>query len=301
MSWSFELVQPPYGGVSEGPLWYGSSLLYTHIQGCRIMRYDPRKDTLEVFREHTNYANGLSQDAGNLIYACEGGARRVVRYEDGGTTTVLADSFKGERLNIPNDLVVDPQGRVWFTDPYYEGSAGPFSYYRTNKQLEHDSVFRLERQSDGTWTIERMTLDTTRPNGILFSLDCRTLYVAQSGRRSDEKRELRAYPVAEGGRLGPYTVLHDFGEHRGVDGMCLDTDGNIVATAGSDQAGPGPAIYVFSPSGDVLEFHSLPAQRPTNCAFGDDDLGSLYITTTEGHLFRTRTNRQGHPVGAGLG
>jgi len=293
MSWDLELLQEPYGAVSEGPVWDGSTLLYTQIQACRIMQFDPRGQSLSVYRDHTNYANGLAYDAQNRIYACEGGERRVVRYELDGGLTVLADRFEGQRLNIPNDLVVDPQGRVWFTDPFYEGAAGPFSYDRANKELDHDSVYRLDSLSDGSFSIQRITLDTTRPNGLLFSLDYETLYVAQSGRRSDEKRQLRAYSVAADRQPDSFAVLHDFGEHRGVDGMCLDIEGNIIATAGWELGGPGPSIYVFSPTGEVLERHPLPAKRPTNCAFGDEDLRSLYITTTEGHLFRARTDRQG--------
>ena len=293
MTWEFELIQPPYGDVSEGPVWDGSALLYTQIQACRIMRYDPQTKELSVYRTDTNYANGLVMDSERRILACEGGARRVVRYEPNGNVTVLADGFEGSRLNIPNDLVLDGQGRIWFTDPFYEGAGGPFSYDRTNKDLDHDSVYRLDPAADGSWQVRRMTFDTTRPNGLLFSQDYRTLYVAQSGRRPDEKRELRAYPVEDDGRLGACTVWHDFGEYRGVDGMCLDTAGNIFATAGFELGGPGPSIYVFSPNGEVLQRHDVPALRPTNCAFGDEDLTALYITTTEGHLFRVQTDHQG--------
>ena len=293
MSWEFELLQKPYGAVSEGPIWDGSVLRYSQIQACRIMRFDPRDNSINVYRPDTNYANGLALDAQNRICACEGGARRVVRYEEDGSTTVLADQFEQQRLNVPNDLVIDPQGRIWFTDPYYEGSAGPFSYDRAHKDLDHDSVYRLSPQSDGSWTIERMTLDTTRPNGLLLSLDHKTLYVAQSGRGPDEKRELRAYPIPDAGPLGSGTVLHDFGEHRGIDGMCLDTEGNIIATAGWKSGGLGSGIYVFSPDGELLELHTVPADRPTNCAFGDADRKTLYVTTLEGHLFRARTERQG--------
>jgi gluconolactonase len=295
-TWDFERLQAPYGAVSEGPVWDGETLLYTQIQACRIVRFDPSCGSLTVFRDGTNYANGLTMDAQHRIYACEGGARRVVYYREGQPATVLADAFEGQRLNIPNDLALDNLGRVWFTDPFYEGAGGPFSFDRANKDLDHDSVYRLDPQADGSWTIRRMTFDTTRPNGLLFSADFATLYVAQSGRRPDEKRELRAYPVEANGTLGEFTVLHDFGEHRGVDGMCLDTGGNIVATAGWENGGPGPSIYVFSPSGEVLERHPVPAQRPTNCAFGDKDLRTLYVTTTEGHLLRARTARQGKPL-----
>ena len=293
MTWEFELLAPPYGAVSEGPVWDGSTLLYTQIQACRIMRYDPQTTGLSVFRTDTNYANGLVMDPEMRILACEGGARRVVRYERNEGITVLADGFEGQHLNIPNDLVVDAQGCVWFTDPFYEGAAGPFSYDRASRELDHDSVYRLKPTGDENWTIERMTFDTTRPNGLLLSADNKTLYVAQSGRCPEEKRELRAYPVEDVGRLGTCTVLHDFGAHRGVDGMCLDAAGNIFATAGFELGGPGPSIYVFSPDGEVLQRHDVPAQRPTNCAFGDQNLSALYVTSTEGHLFRVQTDHQG--------
>jgi gluconolactonase len=295
VSWKFELLDEPYGAVSEGPVWDGSGLLYTQIQACRIMRFEPKTGKRSVYRSDSNYANGLTFDSQKRLYACEGGARRVVRYEP-GMTTVLADRFEGKRFNIPNDLVVDKQGRVWFTDPYYEGAGGPFSYDRANKELDHDSVYRLDPRADGGWPVQRATFDTTRPNGLLFSLDQQALYVAQSGRRADEKRQLRAYPVKGDGTLGACTVLHDFGEHRGIDGMRLDSEGNIVATAGWELGGPGPMIYVFSPEGKILEQHPVPAKRPTNCAFGDEDLQTLYVTTTEGHLFRARTERRGNPL-----
>jgi len=298
MSWSFDLLDPPYGGVSEGPVWNGSHLLFTHIQQSRILRYDPATGAVTTEREGTNYANGLAYDDAGRLYACVGGgdehSRRVVRYEAGGGETVLADRFEGKRLNIPNDLVVDPRGRVWFTDPFYEGAAGPWSKDRTHKDLDHDSVYRLDPAEGGRWDITRVTFDTTRPNGLLFSADFRILYVAQSGRTAEEKRQLRAYPVREDGTLGEAAVLHDFGAHRGIDGMCLDAEGNIVATAGWEQGGPGPSIYVFAPDGAVLERHPVPCTRPTNCCFGGADMETLFVTTIEGHLLAARTGRPGH-------
>ena len=304
--WKFETLDPACGAVTEGPAWDGSGLLFTRIQQSRIMRYDPVTAACSVWRENTNCANGLTFDSQGRLYGCEGGAtvdaRRVVRYEPDGGVTVLADHFEGKRLNIPNDLVVDPDGCVWFTDPYYEGAAGPWSFDRANKELDHDSVYRLDPRPEGAWKITRVTFDTTRPNGLLFSLDYRTLYVAQSGREPVEDRQLRAYPIKPDKSLGAPQVLHDFGEHRGIDGMRLETEGNIVATAGWELGGPGPMVYVFSPSGRVLETHPVPCRRPTNCAFGGSDLTTLYVTTIEGFLFRARTERTGRvlypPLGA---
>ena len=265
--------------------------MFTHIPGSIILKFDPKTSISTIYREGTNHANGLTFDSEGSLYACEGGARRVVRY-DGEDTVVLADNFEGKKFNVPNDLAIDPDGNVWFTDPYYEGPGGDWSLDRANKELEHDSVYRID-MSGGTPEVSRVTFDTTRPNGLLFSLDYKTLYVAQSGRNPEEKRELRAYPVNGDGTLGDFSVLHDFGDHRGVDGMVLDTEGNIVACAGFEESGPGPAIYIFSPSGEVLETHPTLLDRPTNCTFGGEDLSTLFVTNGDGFLMKAFTDRQG--------
>jgi gluconolactonase len=296
MDWEFELIAGPYGGTTEGPAWDGEALLFTHIPESRILRYDPRTGAVAEFRKYTNRTNGLAFSADGHLYGCQSGSRRIVRFNADGSTAVLADRLDGRLHNHPNDLAADRQGRIWFTDPFGRLPApGP----QLQGLLEHASVLRLERRPDRTWMIRRMTYDTTSPNGILVSQDQQTLYVAQSGYAEDRPRELRAYPIREDGTLGPYTVLHTFGidhrgPHRGVDGMCLDTEGNIIACAGWQQSGPGPMIYVFSPSGQVLETRAMPVDRPTNCTFGDADLRTLYITTGGGHLYRVRnTRRQG--------
>ena len=102
----------------------------------------------------------------------------------------------------------------------------------------HESVYRLDPAADGAWAIRRMTFDTTKPNGLLLSPDERTLYVAQSHYGEGNKRELRAYPIRDDDTLGPYEVLHTFYPHRGIDGMTLDAEGNIVATAAGGRAAP---------------------------------------------------------------
>jgi gluconolactonase len=156
----------------------------------------------------------------------------------------------------------------------------------------------MDPQKDGSYTVTRATFDNTKPNGILVSRDQDTLYVAESSFERGINRELRAYPIMDDGSLGKYRTLFTWGEdhrgvHRGIDGMCLDAEGNIVATAGWEVAGAGPMIYVFSPTGRVLETHPVPANRPTNCCFGGPDLSTLFVTSTEGHFFKAQTNRTG--------
>jgi gluconolactonase len=285
MSWTLEPIAGPVD-FAEGPAWDGTGLLFSDIANSRVMRYDAATRQTSTFREGTNEANGLMLDRDGRLYACEGGGRRIARYEPDGGTTVLADRFEGRRLNSPNDLAIDARGRVWFTDPRYGDK-------RDDMELDHESVFRLDPQPDGSWSIRRMTFDTTRPNGLLISADQRTLYVAQSEYGEDRKRELRAYPIRDDDTLGPHEVLHNFYPHRGIDGMCLDVDDNIIATAGWEVSGPGGMIYVFASNGRVLETHPVPSNRPTNCTFGGPNLTALYVTTASGHVFRAQTERRG--------
>ena len=295
MGWHFETLLEPIG-LTEGPVWDGRSLLFTNIPNSRIMRYDPDSGEVSIWREGTNEANGLMLDRGGVLNACEGGGRRMVQYMEGRETIEVCAEYEGHRLNSPNDLAIDSSGRIWFTDPRY----GDF---RDDMELDHESVYRLDRQADGNWRPERVTFDTTAPNGLLLSPDESVLYVAQSKHGEGEWRELRAYPICEegpgddGAIVGSHEVIHNFYPHRGVDGMCLDSEGNIVATAGSGTSGPGGMIYVFAPNGRVLETHPLPCDSPTNCTFGGSDLRDLYVTSLEGHLLRARTDRKGLELG----
>lgn len=293
----FTIVAGPFGGVTEGPAWDGETLLFTHIPTSRILSFDRATRLTSIHREGTNWCNGTMFDSEGRYYGCEGGARRVVRYEADGEATVLTGDYEGKKYNIPNDLAIDTQGRIWFTDPWYEGAGGPWSDDRTPMELDHESVYRLDPVPNGGTggyaPAARVTTDTTRPNGLLFNTDHSVLYIAQSGRNLDEKRQLRAYAVQADGSLGDPDILHDFGDWRGIDGMVLDTDGNIWATAGTDRGGPGSSIYVFSPSGEVIERHPLPVNEPTNCTFAGPDLSDLYVTSIDGYLLWTPTGATG--------
>jgi gluconolactonase len=295
MSWKFELLMKPTGvPLTEGPAWDGEFLYFTHIQASRIMRYDPQSGALTEWRGGTNRTNGLAFDLQGGLFGCCSGGRAIVRFDPDGKNVTIADRVDGRKLNTPNDLAIDRKGRIWFTNPINRGN-----WDKTEKtELDNMSVLRADPQSDGSYKVTRVTFDNTQPNGILVSKDQGTLYVAESSYTRGVARELRAYPIQGDGSLGKYRTLFTWGEdhrdvHRGIDGMCLDAEGNIIATAGYYASGSGPMLYVFAPNGRVLETHTVPANRPTNCCFGGPDLTTIFVTSTNGHFFKAHTDRVG--------
>ena len=295
MSWKFELLLKPEGElITEGPVWTGAEILFTHIRKSRILRYDLKTNAITKWRTGTNRTNGLCFDAHGRLFGCCSGGRSIVRFDPDGKNVVVADRLDGKKLSTPNDLAIDRKGRIWFTNPVNDGN-----WDKTEiEELDHRSVLRADPQNDGSYKVTRGTFDTTQPNGILVSQDNRTLYVAESSFTRGVPRQLRAYPIREDGSLGAYDALFTWGDdargvHRGIDGMCLDAEGNIVATAGWDISGAGPMLYVFSPTGRVLETHPIPASRPTNVCFGGPDMTTVFVTTGHGHFFKAQTHRVG--------
>src|SRR5688500_646363 len=296
MAWKFELLLKPETelNITEGPVWDGERILFTQIRKNRILCYDPKTDEINEWCTGTNRTNGLAYDEDGRLFGCCSGGRAIVRFDSDGEKVVVADRLDGKKLSTPNDLAIDRKGRIWFTNPVNEGN-----WDKTEvKELDNQSVLRADPREDGSYTVTRVTFDTTQPNGILVSKDQGTLYVAESSYIKGVARELRAYPIRDDGSLGTYSTLFTWGEdargvHRGIDGMCFDADGNIVATNGWEVSGPGPMITVFSPTGRVLETHPVPANRPTNCCFGGPDLTTLFVTSVEGHFLKAQTDRVG--------
>ena len=296
MEWNFDLVAGPYNGPLYGAIWDGKSLLFSDPSKEAIRAYDPSNGKVTEFRRYMSAIKGMTIDAEGNLYGCQSGARRIVRFNRDGSTSLMEDQIVGKFHNQPYDLTVDRQGRIWFSDPI---DSAPTRGPQLQPPLDHQSVLRLEPRAERSSQIRRMTHDTQSPAAILLSRDQQTLYLAEKTAAVNGARELRAYPIDGNGNLGLYTVLHTFGAdhrgvHRGIAGMCLDSEGNIVACAGWDRSGPGPMVYVIAPSGRVLETHPVPADQPLMCAFGDTDLRALYVTTHGGHLYRVReTGRQG--------
>ena len=294
LTWEFQRVAGPYGTPTDGPVWDGEGLLFTQLTfpfnaaNNRILRYDPATGAVTDFRRWTNRTTGLAFSQSGVLYGAQSGGRRLVRFNGDGSTSPLAHKLNGIYHNRPRDLAVDSRDRIWFCDPHDD--LWQQMYPQIHDKLDHASVLRLEAPTLDA-PIVRITFDTDNPMALLLSPDESTLYVAESSEDPEGPRELRVYPVLEDGTVGQYRLLHTFGGdsgarrngvHRGIYGMCLDGDGNIVAVAGGENAGHGPLVYVFAPEGRILRSHPLP-EEPTNCAFGGPD---LYVTTVSGSLYR---------------
>ena len=290
MAWQFELVAGPYEGAVGGVVRDGDAVIFSTIDGGQLLALDHASKTVTEIRRYTNRVNGLALGPNGELYGAQEGGRRLVEFTPDGRTVPVDALLDGKYHNQPSDLVVDRQGRIWFTDPRHPvipfgPSIFPF--------LDHCSVLRLARNDRRAWVATRMTYDTASPRAVLLSGDERTLYVADGEPREGQRRELHAYPIRADGTLDHPIVLHTFGadqrgQHRGIEGMCLDADGNVVAVGGWQRSGPGPLVHVFAPSGAVIESHPMPADLPNRCCFGGPDLDTLYVTTAGGQLYRAQ-------------
>lgn len=294
MNWKFNLVAGPYKGRTGGLAWDGAAMLFSAVQEERILRFDPGTGMADVFRKVTGRTNGIAIAADGSVFGAQEGGRRVVQFLKNGSTAPTHDLLGGRHHNQPTDVILDNRGRVWIADAYngtppYGPPVYPF--------LDHASVLRLERERRRPWKLKRMTYDTSGPRSVLLSADEKTLYVADGDAERGDQCHLFAYALKRDGGLGPGKALLAFAPaERGIEGMCLDSEGNIVACAGWNKGGLGPMVYVISSSGTVLEAQPAPADMPMRCAFGEAGLTSLYLTAGDGGLYRaTNTGRRGFP------
>jgi gluconolactonase len=274
-----------------GVVWTGSALLVSVPNESRIVAIDPASGAVSDFRRYTNRTNGLAPARDGSVYGAQEGGRRIVHFTADGSTAVLPHLLDGEYHNQPNNLFVDSRGSIWFSDPHSSvRSAGPQLF----PPLSHASVLRLDHEDfRRIWDLRRVTFDTKAPRAVAVSHDEKTLYVAETDNTPGGQRELRAYRLEQREVVGSPRVMHTFGEdyrgvHRGIEGLTLDAGGNLIACAGWAQSGPGPMIYVFAASGEILGSHRVPADLPVACAFGGADLATLYVTTATGALFAAR-------------
>jgi gluconolactonase len=278
---------------TEGPTVDSEGNVYfTDIMSQRIMKFS-KDGVVSTFREHSNAANGFLIDLEGRLIACEGapfalngvkvsGKPQVTRTDlRTGQMEILADSYQGKPLVGPNDVTIDGRGRLYFTDN--PGGA----------------VYRIDAQ--GKLARILAAPEIQRPNGIQISPDDKTLYLVESNGAEGGARMIRAYDLQPDGTVRNMRVHYNFYPGRSADGMSIDTQGNLWASAGlhrrrgtSETLDTKCGVHVISPEGKLLKFIPIPEDTITNNAFGGPDMKTLYVTAGK-TLYKIRSDIAGLP------
>jgi gluconolactonase len=260
---------------TEGPaVDRAGNVFFSNIPMEQILKWEPTRKRLIVFRHPSNRSNGLAFDRAGRLLACEGIGRVTRTDMRTGEVTVLADNYQGAPLGAPNDLDLDAQGRVYFTARFAEvipPADGP------------NGVYRVDPDGRVTRLLGPPAIDM--PNGIVISPDNQRLYLVDADGRANRARRIRVYDLRPDGSLANERLLYDFYPGRGGDGMAIDAQGNLYVAAGlhrtrgtSESLETRPGIHVISPEGKLLALVETPEDLITNCTFGGPDLRTLYVT-----------------------
>jgi gluconolactonase len=254
---------------AEGPVWAPEGfLLFCDVPGNRIMKF-AGGGASAAFRENSKGTQGLAFDSQGRLYACESHARRVTRTDKKGKIEVLAERFEARRLNAPNDIAVRHDNQVYFSDP-------AFGKQMDSRELSFFGVYHVTPKGE----LEVIARPKGRPNGVALSPNGKTLYVANS----DEKRIYR-YDLDRSGAASNERVLIS-GIEGVPDGLKTDEKGNLYIAA--------KAVLIYTPEGKLIREVPVP-EKPSNLAFGDADLESLYVTARTS-VFRFRVPVKGWSI-----
>ena len=258
-------------GFTEGPVWDDAGFLYvSDEEQNKIYRLTLDGKKTEVIS--LGDPDGNTYDRNHRLIDCASVLRAIISVSPDGKYKLLADKFEGKKLNSPNDVIVGPDGALYFTDPTLDLVKGE------KQEIPFQGVYRL----DASGNLRLLTKDLTQPNGLAFSPDGKRFYVDD-----DEERNIRVYDVTADGNLTNGRIFGDErgGPHEGVpDGIRVDLEGNLFVT--------GPlGIWVWDAEGHHLGTIVMPEQ-PANLTWGDKDYRTLYITATTS-VYRLRTKARG--------
>ena len=269
---------------AEGPAWNGVGryLVWSDAPNNAQMRWIEDDGRVTVFRSPSGNSNGNTFDYEGRQLSCEHGGRRVVRYEMNGTVTVIADTFQGKRLNSPNDIVVHPDGGIWFTDPIY-GIRANYEGFKNESEIK-EAVYRVDGRSG---QMEKVTDQPVQPNGLCFTPDYKKLYIADTGTTRDITIwDIDGKTIRNGKRFVQLDIPGT-GAPSAADGIRCDADGNVWA-------GARPGVQVIAANGDRIGMIRMPetcanicfggAKRNRLFMAGSQSLYAVYVETTGAHI-----------------
>ena len=272
-------------GFTEGPIWIAEDecLLFTDIPGDRILRWRPGQGEVEVYREPSGHANGLTLDHEGSLLACEQGGRRVSRARYGGTAQTVVDRYEGGRFHSPNDIVVHSSGAIYFTDPDFGITDEGVGDFGAPHELDHKGVYRYD--PDGTLTL--LIDEFVGPNGLAFSPDESVLYVNDFHQLFINRYDVLADGSLANGRRFVDMPVPDRDD--GPDGMKVDEDGRLWTT------GVG-GVWVLDPDGTLLGIFDI-EEIAANLNWRGPDFSTLYLTA-ETSVYSVETNVRGIAPGS---
>jgi gluconolactonase len=274
---------------AEGPAYFraGRYLIFSDIPNNRMMRLLEDDNHLSVFRTPSFNSNGNTVDPQGRLVTCEHSGRRVTRTEHDGTITVIADSYNGNKLNSPNDVMVASNGSIWFTDPTY-GIKGDYEGLQAQPEQEKHNVYRVDGQ---TGKVTVVIDDFVQPNGITLSPDEKRLYVIDSGITDGGPAHIRVFDVdIDSGSVSNGRVFAEGFAPGLTDGMRCDVDGNVWCSMGwADPREDG--VRCYSPEGQLLGKIHVP-ETVANLTFGGLLRNRLYICGSTS-LYAVYVNTQG--------
>jgi gluconolactonase len=260
---------------AEGPAWNGVGryLVWSDIPNNRQMRWLEEDGHVSVFRSPSEYSNGNTFDYEGRQISCRHAQRRVVRFEADGAVTAIADKWQGKPLNSPNDVVVHPDGAIWFTDPTY-GIQGNYEGFQAKSEIK-DAVYRVEPK---TGKMDKVTDELDKPNGICFSPDYKKVYICDTG----DPKDIQVFDVADGKLRNKRQFIGTAMAGKGAglaDGIRADVDGNIWAGMGWVGAGYD-GVHVFTPAGERIGQILLP-EICANICFGGTKRNRLFMAASQ--------------------
>lgn len=275
---------------AEGPVWFGDGryLLWSDIPNNRMLRWIEETGEVSVFRSPSSYSNGNTRDRQGRLVTCEHDSRRVTRTEYDGTITVLVDRFQGKPLNAPNDVTVQSNGAIWFTDPGY-GILSDYEGHKAPLELP-TNVYRIDPKTNAVTVVAS---DMEKPNGICFSPDEKKLYIVDTGssHHPGYPHHIRVYDVIDGARLENGRKFIDM-RVGSSDGIRCDVDGNVWSAAGWGGEGYD-GVHVFAPDGTLIGKIHLP-ETCANLCFGGAKRNRLFMAASQS-LYALYVGTQGVP------